>query len=277
MHNKPSEKLSYLFGHLESIKEENERVTYWNASELQHALSFNEQHSFFQLLGEAKAIAAASDITVGEHFIDSNEEGVTSTRLTRYACHLIVRGADTSEEQVAFAQNYFASKNRGLEAIIQRMHESERVSARNLLTSSEKNLSGALDGVIGDSAFGRKAIGLIRTYGDQVLFGGNNTQSMKIRLGIPKNRPLADFMPTPIIEAKTAIATTSSDSIVQNFGRLKGDPAKVKAVHEDSSKKARARLYHTHGIKPEWVRAEEDIKKVERRLAREEKEIAKDS
>jgi hypothetical protein len=30
--------------------------------------------------------------------------------------------------------------------------------------------------------------------GDQALFGGHTTQDMKTRLGVPDNRPLADFL-----------------------------------------------------------------------------------
>ena len=36
----------------------------------------------------------------------------------------------------------------------------------------------------------------------KALFGGKNTGEMKKRLGVPDNRPLADFLPTIIIKAK---------------------------------------------------------------------------
>ena len=43
---------------------------------------------------------------------------------------------------------------------------------------------------------------MIRSKGDTALFGGNTTQQMKKRLGVAKNRPLADFLPTITIKAK---------------------------------------------------------------------------
>lgn len=36
----------------------------------------------------------------------------------------------------------------------------------------------------------------------KALLGGKNTGEMKKRLGVPDNRPLADFLPTIIIKAK---------------------------------------------------------------------------
>ena len=48
-----------------------------------------------------------------------------------------------------------------------------------------------------DDEFGR-----IRSKGDCVLFGGNATQTMKQRLGVKENRPLAYFFPTLPIAAK---------------------------------------------------------------------------
>lgn len=45
-------------------------------------------------------------------------------------------------------------------------------------------------------------IGRIRSKGDKALFGGNTTLEMKKRLGVPQNRPLADFLPTITIKAK---------------------------------------------------------------------------
>jgi DNA-damage-inducible protein D len=34
------------------------------------------------------------------------------------------------------------------------------------------------------------------------LFGGHNTEAMKRKLKVPKNKPLADFLPTVTLKAK---------------------------------------------------------------------------
>ena len=44
---------------------------------------------------------------------------------------------------------------------------------------------------------------VVRSKGDQALFGGHTTQDMKRKLGVNDNRPLADFLPTLTIAAKS--------------------------------------------------------------------------
>ena len=69
--------------------------------------------------------------------------------------------------------------------IEKRLAETERLSARKRLTTSEKQLSGAIYERLGDD----RSFGRIRSKGDRALFGGLTTQGMKDRLGVPKARP----------------------------------------------------------------------------------------
>lgn len=54
---------------------------------------------------------------------------------------------------------------------------------------------------------------VIRSKGDQALFGGASTNDMKRMLGTPAGRPLADFLSTLAIKAKD-IATEMTSHIV---------------------------------------------------------------
>ena len=65
------------------------------------------------------------------------------------------------------------------------------------LTLSEKELSELIYEQTGSD----KNFGVIRSKGDQALFG-KTTQQMKDKLGIPSNRALADYLPTITIKAK---------------------------------------------------------------------------
>jgi DNA-damage-inducible protein D len=62
-----------------------------------------------------------------------------------------------------------------------------------------------------------KGFANIRSKGDGALFGGKNTLAMKMQLGIPENKPLADFLPTITISAKQ-LATE-----ITNFNVKKDD------------------------------------------------------
>ncbi len=103
------------------------------------------------------------------------------------------------------------------------------------------------------------------------MFGGYNTSDMKRKLGIKENRPLADFLPTITITAKQLATEITNFNVKKND--LKGE-GNITHEHVKNNKDVRA-LLGKSGIKPEELPAEEDIKKLERRVKSLDKEIAK--
>jgi len=92
---------------------------------------------------------------------------------------------------------------------------------------------------------------------------------MKKRLGVKSNRPLADFLPTLTIAAKN-LATEMTNYNVENKD-LHGEPS-ITREHIQNNQSVRAML-GDRGIKPEELPAAEDIKKLERKVARDEKKL----
>ena len=107
----------------------------------------------------------------------------------------------------------------------------------------------------------------------QARFGGHTTQTMKDRYGIVKNRPLADFLPTLTIAAKNLATEMTNHNVEQ--ANLQGEQA-VTGEHVQNNKGVRDMLGQ-RGIKPENLPAEEDLKKLERRVKTEENKLAKDT
>ena len=95
---------------------------------------------------------------------------------------------------------------------------------------------------------------------------------MKLRLGI-KSGALADYLPTLTIAAKNLATEMTNYNVEQK--NLHGENS-ITAEHVQNNRSVRGMLGQ-RGIKPEELPPAEDIKKVERRVAKEEKNIVKDT
>jgi DNA-damage-inducible protein D len=98
-----------------------------------------------------------------------------------------------------------------------------------------------------------------------------STQQLKKKLGIPENRPVADFLPTISIKAKDLAAEMTSLNVQTKD--LKGQKP-IEKEHIDNNSAVRDMLLD-RGIKPENLPKAEDVKKVQKKLNSEEKKLLK--
>lgn len=258
-----------------SNKTEND-IEFWFARDLQHLLGYTEWRNFTKAINKAKTSCEIAGHQILDHFVEVNkmvkigsetEREISDFMLTRFACYLVAQNGDPKKEEIAFAQNYFAVKTRKFEIIEQRIRDWERLIARQKLSLSEKELSQLIYERTGND----KDFGIIRSKGDKALFGFS-TREMKSKLSIKSNSPLADFLPVITIKAKD-FATEITIFNVNDKDIKTGQ--QISWEHIRNNKGVR-KLLLERGIKPEELPAEEDVKKLGRRVKSEDKKFLED-
>lgn len=259
---------------LDELAHEEGGTEFWYAREIMEHLGYTKWQNFEDAIKRAMVSADIAKSPANHHFAEVSkmistgkgaQRKVRDYKLTRYACYLIAMNGDTRKPEIAFAQSYFAMATRKQELIEKRMGELQRLTARHSLAESEKALAAvAFERGVDDKGFAR-----IKSRGDSALFGGNDTRAMKKRLGVPERAALADFLPDVTIAAKNLANSMTAHNVAENG--LDGEEA-IRDEHVDNNLSVRETLV-SRGIRPEYLPAEEDTKKVERRVKADERRL----
>ena len=261
---------------LESIKkvtQDESPMEFWSARDLMPMLGYSTWAKFIEAVERAKNACKASNQPVDNYFLpapakSSGGRPKEDYFLTRYACYLIAQNGDPRKPQIALAQTYFASQTRKQELLEQREKETQRLEARAKLKDTEGKIESTVyqRGIklqVEFATFKNKHI--------EALYGGIGARQLKNRRNIPAGRSLADFDSHVELKAKDFALAMTDHNIKEK------DIIGKEAMNDEVIKNSRATrtTLLSRGIKPEHIKPEEDLKQIESRRKKEQRELQK--
>lgn len=255
----------------EEIKHINEFGNeYWSAREFFKVLDYSEYSKFLPVIEKAKIACEMSKQSVEDHFAGVSEmveiwswatREIENIYLSRYACYLIIQNANPSKEVVALWQTYFALQTRKQEISEQYLEDSKRKQLRDEMSKHNKSLAETAE-----KAW-VKMYGTFTNYGYMWLYNWLDANGIHERKWLKKSEKILDHMWSEELAANLFRAT-------QAEAKLKREgifwESKANKAHFEVGKEVRETIKKLWGTMPEQLPASDSIKKVEKRLEKEE-------
>lgn len=252
---------------LESIKkvtQDEKPMEFWSTRDLMVILGYIKWQKFIEVVERAKEACKTSGKVIDDHFTGAGKMVLTGSGakreiedflLSRFACYLIAQNGDPRKPQIALAQTYFAIQTRRQELIQERELQDKRLESRAKLKNTESKIEGTVyeRGIRTSVEFGS-----FKNKHIEALYGGISAIDLKQKKGIPKARALADFDTDVELRAKDFALSMTDHNIKQK--NLRGQYQMTEEVVKNS--KATRQTLLSRGIRPEALKAQEDLKLV---------------
>lgn len=232
---------------------------FWYARSLSKLLDYSDFRNFLKVIEKAKEACKNSNNNISEHIVEVNEmvqigseatREVTSFKLSRYACYLVVQNADPSKPVVASGQTYFALQTRRAElqddeVFRQLKEEEKRLFLRNELKEHNKQLVevAQLAGVETTLDFA-----IFQNHGYKGLYGGLDAKAIHAKKGLKKSHKILDYMGSTELAANLFRATQAEEKLKRENIESKQEANKA---HNEVGKKVRQTIKELGGTMPE--------------------------
>lgn len=277
MTNKPAEDHVSPFEEARQIDEYGNE--YWTARVLAKILNYTDFRNFEKAIKKAQVACENSGQAIPDHFVESNEmveigsraiRSIRDYRLSRYACYLIIQNADPAKEIVALGQTYFAVQTRKQEVFEQATEDERRIMLRDELRKHNSQLADAAyqAGVLTTVDFA-----VFQNHGYKGLYGGLDAKGIHARKGLKKSQKILDHMGSTELAANLFRATQAEEKIRRENIQGKDE---ANQAHFDVGAKVRQTIKELGGTMPEELPTHEDVKKVERRLQKQQDNLLPD-
>jgi len=246
--------------------------TYWDARELMEWLGYDTWSAFQKVITRAMASCGRIGVDPTESFIRSelavDGKHVLTYRLTRFACFLVAMAADAGKPEVVRMQVMLAAITDHL--IEQQVQSGDlaRLDTRDDLKAAEKAMSQAASsrGVLPEQ------FGIFKDAGFRGMYN-MRLQDLKVFKGLQDDRKtLYDFMGLEEM-AGNLFRVTQTTARIRNQNVTGLNPLAETA--QQVGREVRGMMIKNSGNAPEHLQLEEDVKDVQRRLKKMNREMKK--
>lgn len=246
---------------------------FWSARDLQLALGYASWKNFKYIINKAKESVEVSKLGIEANvlFNDSVKQlkkvnqhreyvsEIPDIRLVRYAAYLVAMNGDTDKPEVAAAQSYFAVQTYRQEYADSMTEDQKRLYVRSQVKKENRALLAAAkaSGVFNYGSF--NDAGYLGLYGMRV-------KDIKKRKNI-ENGELLDMAGTTELAANLFRITQTEEKLRREVaqGNVIGEKA-AEGTHFMVGGKVRQTIKDIGGALPENLPAEENVKKLEKKV-----------
>lgn len=198
-------------------------------------------------------VSGSSFFDVNLHFIPTTRtvshngalRDYTDYYLTRLACYAVAMEADNRKPAVKLAKQYLLYSALEAEKMRQQFENIQRIDMRTAMSEYENSL----ESTYAQHGVRSSQFGYVKSQGDVGFYNNpGGTKAVKDSMGIPKNKPLYDYMPYETMIHKAMANIDTKYGIINK--ELNGSDECAAEAYEQN-KKQREHMYENSGQYPE--------------------------
>jgi DNA-damage-inducible protein D len=239
---------------------------YWSSRDFAKVLGYVNYRHFLTVVKKAKIACDNSDQAVSDHFVEADQmveigsgaqRSLSTVRMSRYACYLVIQNADPNKTTVAQGQTYFAIQTRRQELSDEELEAERRLAIRNELKKHNTQLADAAKdaGVIKPMDYA-----IFQNHGYMGLYDGLTAQDIHQRKNLKNSQQILDHMGSTELAANLFRATQAEDKLRRE--KITGK-AQANQAHREVGAKVRQTIKDLGGTMPEELAPADSIKKLE--------------